>query len=447
MTDSMMETPVNSVPWRAATSSIALLALILLAGVVLPMELYAQRPASGSSADSARAAADSLAARLRRAEEAIALLHQQLGEQASTAVTTRSRMQLELTGRIAVHSFYNDGRVNNVDDPQIARPDSASSIPSSAFGMAIRQTTLGAVITARDVLGGRFVGDIDVDFFGGQQPSSGGRNFPLMRVRTARGTVKWPNGEIMVGQESPLIVGVNPITPAAIGTPDFATAGNLWLWLPQARGTIETSGRVRFALQGAVIGNITGDGVGTFDTDADAAEKTGRPAGEGRLRVRWGEDERAGEVGCGGHVGWVAVPAATRQTNAVACDAHISLMSGVEIRGEAYSGRGLRGLGGGGISQNIGRSAAPLSDKGGWGQLNVDVHPVVRVGAGFGEDQPDEPDVPAGGRLNNQALAAYTIIKPGGPVFLGVELRRLTTRYATGSVRNNHISISTGFEF
>ena len=196
-----------------------------------------------------------------------------------------------------------------------------------------------------------------------------------------------------------------------------------------------------------MIGNITGDAVGTFDTDADAAEHSGRPAGEGRVRVRWGEDERASEIGCGGHVGWIEVPNATRQTNAVACDAHVSLLSGVEIRGEAYTGRGLRGLGAGGISQNIGRSGSPLDDKGGWGQLNVDVHPLVRIGAGYGEDRPDEPDVPANGRLNNQALSAYSIIRPGGPVFLGFEFRQISTRYGSGTVKNRHISIATGFEF
>lgn len=438
---------MNSVARRVAASSTVVVAVLLLASITPPIALYAQRPASGSSADSTRAAADSLAARLRRAEDAIEILQKQLAEQSSTAVTTRSRMQLELNGRILVHSFYNNGRVNNSDNPQLVRPDSASALPASAFGMAVRQTTLGAVVSARDVLGGRFVGDVDVDFFGGQQASSGGRNFPLMRVRTARGTLKWTNGEIMAGQESPLIAGVSPITPSAIGTPDFAAAGNLWLWLPQIRGTVESRGAVRVGLQGAVIGNVTGDAVGLFDTDVDAAEHSGRPAGEGRLRVRWGEDDRASEVGCGGHVGWVETASATRQTNALACDAHVSLVAGVELRGEAYTGAGLRGLGGGGISQNIGRSGSPLNDKGGWGQINVDVHPLVRIGAGYGEDRPEESDVPVNGRLNNRAVAAYSIIRPGGPLFIGVELRQLTTRYAAGSVQNRHISIATGFEF
>ena len=387
MTGFSVEARLNSVAARVTASSAVFTATALLATGFLVTPLGAQR-ATGTAADSSRAAADSLASRLRRAEEAIALLQQQLGEQASTAVTTHSRMQLEVTGRVLVHAFRNERRVNNVDDPQFVRPDSASGLPISSLGLAIRQTTLAVALTARDVLGGRFAGDVDVDFFGGQQPSTGGRTFPLLRIRTARGAVKWAHGEVLVGQESPLIAGVNPVSPAAIGIPAFAGAGNLWLWLPQVRATVEAGGDVRLALQGAVLSNITGDAVGVFDTDADAAERSGRPATEGRLRARWGEDDRASEVGCGGHLGWVAVPGANARTYAIACDARIVLIPGLEVRGEGYTGTGLRGLGGGGIGQNLGRSGTPHDDRGGWAQLNIDANTLVRLGGGCGVDEP-----------------------------------------------------------
>ena len=433
---------LNSVAARAKASSTTLLLAALIATGAPATRAQAQRAAG----DSARAAADSLAARLRRAEEAIALLQQQLAEQASSGVTTRSRMQLEFTGRVLVHAFRNDRRVNNVDDPQFVRPDSASPLSPEALGLAIRQTTLGLVVTSRDVLGGRFVGDLDVDFFGGQQPSSGGRTFPLLRVRTARGAVKWANGELMVGQESPLIAGLNPVSPAAIGTPGFVTAGNLWLWLPQLRGSVETGGPMNFGLQAAILAPTTGDAVGLFDTDTDAAERSDRPSTEARVRVRWGDGDRPSEIGCGGHLAWIALPGALARTDALACDARV-VLGPVELRGEGYTGHGLRGLGGGGISQNLSRTGMPLDDSGGWGQINVDANSFVRVGAGCGVDEPRQSDVSAGGRLRNQACAGYTIIRPGGPLFLGAEYRRIETRYAGGSIANNHFNLSFGFEF
>ena len=433
---------LNSVAARARSSSVALVLAALIATAGCATRAHAQ----GAASDSGRAAADSLAARLRRAEEAIALLQQQLAEQASSGVTTHSRIQLELTGRVLVHAFRNDRRVNNVDDPQFVRPDSAAALPAEGLGLAIRQTTLGLVVTSRDVLGGRFAGDLDVDFYGGQQPSSGGRTFPLLRVRTARGAVKWSNGELMVGQESPLIAGLNPVSPAAIGTPGFVTAGNLWLWLPQVRASVETGGPLNFGLQAAVLASTSGDAVGLFDTDADAAERSGRPATEARVRIRWGEDGPPSEIGCGGHLAWIALPGALARTDALACDARV-VLGPVELRAEGYTGRGLRGLGGGGISQNLSRTGSPLEDSGGWGQVNVEANSLVRVGAGCGVDEPRQSDVSIGGRLRNRACAGYTIVRPGGPLFLGAEFRQIQTRYASGPVTNTHLNLSLGFEF
>lgn len=408
--------------------------------------LVAQR-APATPADSARAAADSVAARLRRAEDAIAALQQQVADQESSGVTTHARMKLEINGRVLLNTFSNDARVNNVDDPQFVRPDSTQPLPVEGVGMAIRQTTLGILLTSRDVLGGQFSGDLDVDFFGGQQPSSGGRTFPLLRLRTARGAVRWSGGELMIGQEMPLISPLNPVSPAAIGTPDFAAAGNLWLWLPQFRGTVETKGAVRYALQGAVLANTTGDAVGPFDTDVDPAERSRRPAFEGRLRARWGDDDRPSEVGCGGHLAFLAVAGGnTVQTNAVACDARLNV-SRLELRAEAYKGRGLRGLGGGGIGQNVGRGNVPLDDRGGWAQVNVEANALVRVGAGCGIDAPAESDVIPGGRLRNRACAGYGIFRPSGPLFFGAEFRRIDTKYASGSLANNHFNLAAGFEF
>src|SRR6185436_10801364 len=194
------------------------------------------------------------------------------------------------TGRVVMNAFSNERGVNNVDDPQFVRRDTASSLPVSGFGMAVRQTMLGIRTTVSDVAGGTFRGVMDVDFYGGQQPSSGGRTFPLLRLRTAHATLRWPHAEILAGQEIPLFSPQNPVSPASFGTPGFVAAGNLWLWLPQLRFTTEAGSTVRLALQGAVLAPTSADPVGVFDTDFDAAERTRRPYLESRLRLRWGED-------------------------------------------------------------------------------------------------------------------------------------------------------------
>lgn len=405
----------------------------------------------------ARAQEDSTQARLRALEATVEMLQKQLAEQATTAVQTRSRIQLELTGRVVINAFSNERRVNNVDDPQFVLRDSAILIPSNGFGMAVRQTMLGLRTQVSDVGGGTFRGVVDVDFYGGQLPSSGGRTFPLLRLRTAHGTIRWAHGELLAGQEIPLVSPLNPISPAAVGTPGFVAAGNLWLWLPQLRGTIESGSKLKFGLQGAVLAPTSADAVGTFDTDFDVAERSRRPYLETRLRVRWGDDpSQQSEVGCGAHIGWVVVPTVLHPqldsmltSKVIGCDVRASIFDWLELRGEAYGGQLARGLGGGAIGQGIGQNGRPVQNAAWWGQVNF--HPIsqVALGAGCGVDEPDASDlVPAvNTRYRNQACAVYSIVRPAGPVFIGAEVRQMETKYQTRSFTNHHLNLTFGFEF
>jgi hypothetical protein len=299
------------------------------------------------------------------------------------------------------------------------------------------------------VLGGAFLGDVSLDFYGGQQPSTGGRTFPLLRLRTARAIVHWQAAEVLVGQETPLIAGLNPVSPSSVGTPDFVAAGNLWLWLPQIRLSGDVGSDLRLGAQIAVLAPTSGDAAGAFDTDLDAAERSGRPYLQARVRARWGEAETAGEVGCGVHQGWIAVPgdARLRQSQAFACDAKLPLTRHFELRGEGYAGQALRGLGGGAIGQNIGAGSASVPTRAGWMQMNVKPAFALEGGGGCGVDDPDDAKLPAGSRLRNAACAAYAILRPSGPLFMGLEYRRIRTTYAAGPFTNDHLAIALGFEF
>jgi len=407
---------------------------VILAALLLASPLRAQRTQ-----------ADSLAERLRRAEAAIATLQQQIGEQSESGVKTRSGARMEISGRVAVNAFGNSRRVNNVDDPQFVQPDPAPGVPMRGVGMAIRQTRLGLAVSGVNALNGAFTGDVDVDFYGGQQSSSGGRTFPLLRIRTARAIVRWANADLLIGQESPLVSGLNPVTPAAIGTPEFATAGNLWLWLPQLRFGVHSAGAVQFGAQAAMLAPTSGDPVAAFDTDYDLAERSQRPYLQARVNARWGEGETVRDVGCGYHQGWL-VPVTTRvSSNAIACDVLLPMTDRIELRGEAFSGQALRGLGGGGIGQNFLPANLPLKTKGGWAQLNVRPAVGFRVGLGCGTDQPES----GAARRRNDACSTYTFVRPaGGPIFFGAELRRIRTAYAASArYTNDHVTITTGFEF
>lgn len=397
--------------------------------------------------DTTRTSRDSLAARLQRAEEAIEQLRQQAGQQ--SGVQPRPGMSVEINGRVLVNAFSNTRRVNNVDVPTFVRPDSAGAFPAGGLGMAIRQTTLGIAVTSQDVLGATFLGDLDVDFFGGQQPSSGGRTFPLVRLRTARGQLNWTNAQVMVGQEGPLMSPLNPVSLSAVGIPGFTSAGNLWIWLPQARLTLRTSGSVRLGIAGAVLAPMSGDANGLFDTDNDLAERSRRPFVEGRASVSWGLDEMAGSIGVSGHGGWFVRPGTTNQLESVAvgADAKIPLASWLELRGEWFSGDGMRALGGGAIGQLLDTGGDPLKSTGGWAQVNLKPSTRFEFGAGYGFDDPDDAVLGASARKKNAQTTAHLHLRPAGPIILGFEYRRLETTYTSGPLVNDHFNIAIGFVF
>src|SRR2546425_563697 len=132
-----------------------------------------------------------------------------------------SKRTVEFAGLALVNGFFNNAPVNNSDVPQFALPDTA---PVGAGGAAIRQTRLRVFLTDPNVLRGSFTGEIDADFFGGQEPSSGGRTFPLLRLRRAVATISWSHTQLLFGQESPLAPAPTPPSAAAARTSRRACA-------------------------------------------------------------------------------------------------------------------------------------------------------------------------------------------------------------------------------
>lgn len=367
---------------------------------------------------------------------------------AAAAPAPAAHSTVEFSGLVLINGFFTNARVNNSDVPQFAEAD---TFGVAGTGGTIRQTRLGAFLTDPEVLGGTFTGELDVDFFGGQEPSSGDRTFPLLRVRRAVGTLQWSHAQLLFGQESPLVAERSPRSLASIGFPDFAGAGNLWLWTPQARVTVETGYSLRLALQGAVLAPIAGTPQTTFTTQPDSAERTKRPAFEGRLRLAWGPSDDPSEIAVGGHYSWIkGFDTATGDTilvsKAVTADLRISVGI-VELIGEAYTGQALAGLGGGGIGQNTGLGGVPVRTKGGWGQLNVKAVKHVVIGGGCGLDDPTDADVLATGRLRNFVCAGHADWRPQGPLVFGFEFRHFETRYPDGDFTANHLNLAAGFRF
>ena len=438
-----------------------------------PAAAFAQTPTTpgapaASTPDSL--SPDSLAARLARAEAAIAALRQQMATESQTTVHTRSRVQLDLNGMIITNAFYTNGRANSLDVPLIALAPTNDAVEDHAFGATVRQTRLGGGVTVNQVLGGSCIGDLEIDFFGGVSNGPGDRRlFPEPRLRTTTATLSWSRTSLMVGSDVPLVSRLTPISVAAIGIPEFSGSGNLWNWLPTIRlsqriaATPVAHTTLRWVVQGAVMSPFAGAQYPGDPDIADAGERSARPAFEGRVFAQWGDTtssgssdvtigDGGGEIGIGVHHGWVSVGDAPLQnSNAITADWRISFTPRVELRGEWYAGRLVRGLGGGGINQAFGKPIGneplgpPINDQAGWGQLNAQFLSTLLGGAGCGLDVVDLADRPV--RTRNTVCSAYTLWRPSEPFFVGLEFRGVATRYDTGATgRVRQLNLGIGFE-
>jgi len=368
-------------------------------------------------------------------------------------VSTRSGLELQISGMILLNGFYNSDAVNNSDVPLYAsRPDTTSTLPVSGFGGTARQSRLTLVVTSPDVLGASMSGELDVDFFGGQEPSTGGRFFPLLRIRRTRLDLWWTHVNVMIGQEVPLIAELNPRSLASIGIPGFAGAGNLWFWIPQARVGVETGETIRVGVDGAVLAPSSYEAQGNeFTTQHDIAERSGRPSVEARGRLGWRGESTSGEVSIGGHLGWLATDGdSLLDSKAVAASARLRPLRLLELRGEVYTGEGVAGLGSGAIGQNFGLNGVPIGTTAWWAQLNVLPSDAWELGGGVGIDDPKDEDIdPATQRSKNTVWEVHAIWRPA-PLVVGLEFRRLETEYGANvnwTWTTNHVNLALGFEF
>ena len=358
---------------------------------------------------------------------------------------------VDLKVMVLMNGFYTSGKTNNVDLPQVAVPPStADSIATDGLGATIRQSRVTAHAFLSGFAGGDFNAELDVDFWGGQQPSNGGRTFPLLRIRRAWAQMTWGGLNLLVGQEAPPIVELNPSSLASIGLSSLSASGNLWLWIPQIRltGDVLTSANGRLSLEATVLAPTGYEAQGAFLTQPDEAEASKRPYLQGRILYRWGEADHSGQVSVGGHLGWFATTGDSLLDSKAAAfllQAPIGRM--VEIRGEAFVGQAVAGLGGGAIGQNFGLNGVPVRTNGGWGQLLVRPSPGWEIGASYGIDDPKDDDLDiATQRLKNETVVGEIQWRPA-PLILGIEFRHIATTYGAGTETANHVNLGLGAEF
>jgi hypothetical protein len=367
----------------------------------------------------------------------------------------RPAPEVRLNATVLLNGFYTSARSNNADLPQFAVPrDAGDSFPTAGVGGTMRQSRVQARAFLAGVAGGDFNAELDVDFWGGQQPSNGGRTFPLLRIRRAWAELAWDRFRLMAGQEAPPIVELNPSSLASIGLSSLSSSGNLWLWIPQLRltGVLVSGAAARLELEGAVLAPTGYTAQGPFLTAPDRAEQSKRPGLESRLRLHFGKGATDGEVSVGGHLGWLATTGdSVLQSRAAAVLVRAPVGRTLELRGEGFVGRGIAGLGGGAVGQNFGTGGRLVRTHGGWGQLLLKPRRDVEFGVSYGIDDPKDSDLDGtvvATRLKNETVGGHVQWRPD-PFILGLEFRHIATTYGPswGKVTVDHLNLALGAHF
>jgi hypothetical protein len=270
-----------------------------------------------------------------------------------------------------------------------------------------------------------------------------------MRIRRTRADLTWRNAAVMVGQDAPLISELNPTSLAALGFPEFAGSGNLWLWIPQIRAGISGGGALRAGVDLAVLAPGAATPQDLFATQPDRAERSARPFVQGRAFARWGDPDDPSEVSAGAHLGWLATTGdSLLQSRALAGSVRLALTRFAELKGEAFVGEALGVLGAGGVGQTVGLGDVPVRTRGGWGQLNLRPGAGLEIGGGAGLDDPNDADLdPAVARLENRSFSGHLTWRPR-PLAIGLAVRRIGTRYGpAGRQWNSHVNLAIGLMF
>ncbi len=414
----------------------------LLAKVnALQEELAAARGgAAGAGAESTPAATGPTLAERVAAQEA------RTAEQQQTKVEASERFPIRLTGMALFNAYRNSESSGAAAFPTAAVAGGASG------GATFRQSILGLDYFGPQTFGdGKVSGSVRLDFYGG----SGQSLDQVVRLRTAAIGIDWVDQSFRVALDKPLVALRAPESLAQVGVPALTGAGNLWLWIPQARFEQsfhfgESSG-IRADLA-AVATNVTGPVYGEYGskTTAIAGGDPTRPGIEGRLEFFSGGDDRRIEIAPAFHHSVAHVAGLSAPTDVYSLDWLARATHALSFTGTVFMGTDTAALGG--LQQGIvlagSRYAESVHSAGGWGQLTWRLVPRLWFNFFSGEEAPRDARLPAGAIGRSLAYGANVFYQIAPSVISSFEVHQYRTSYINSvPLLSNHYDLALAYRF
>ena len=375
--------------------------------------------------------------------ERVEVVETRVAEQADTKVESSQRFPIRLTGMALFNTFLNSRNNGGSQYPVIATPGLARN-----GGAAFRQTVIGLDFRGpQTVWGGKLHGSVFMDFFGG----SGQLLDQSVRLRTGVIALDWKQRSIAFGLDKPIFAPREPDSFAQVGVSPLTGAGNLWLWIPQARFEQD----FRFGESSGLRAQV-----GVVQTRESTPRsllpaytpgfENARPAIEGRFEFRHGAERRI-EIAPGFHNSVSHVDGFSVPSRLFSLDWLISPWRPIEFTGAFFSGQNVAPLGTGGAGGGILIPAylrpQPVHAIGGWGQIAYRVTPRLSFHLFSGQQDNRESDVIAGQVGKNLSFGANLFYRIAPNVIVSFESSQVRTRRTSTTVLNNHYDLALAYLF
>jgi hypothetical protein len=376
-------------------------------------------------------------------EERVTVEEQRTAEQAQTKVEASHKFPIQLNGMVLFNAFANSaGNASEYSDNYnlLTGPN--------RDGATLRQTLLGLDFQGPHLPGnGRVNGSITMDFSSG----SSDPEYIRLRLRRADISLDWANRSFSIGQDKPLISPYQPDSLAEVGIPPLAGAGNLWLWLPQARYEERLHLGTSSGINAQLSVMQTEESYATLPPALQNKLEETRPALEGRFAF-WHkiDDTRRFELAPGFHVSTTHVAGSSVASHIGSLDWLIVPGSHLQFSGTVFKGQNVAGLGalGNGFTITPKGDVRPVNSAGGWAQAAFPITNRLTFNVFSGLENDHSPFLTASNIVHNWTYAANLLYHLGPNVVVGLEALQMRTRSFAGVAGlQNHYDLALGYLF
>jgi hypothetical protein len=377
-------------------------------------------------------------------DERLAIQESRVEEQAQTKVEASEKFPISLTGMVLFNTYLNSRQGGGGEYPTAA---ALTSGPEAA-GATLRQTVIGLVYHGpQTFLGGTVHGSLYMDFF------TGGVNFnSTLRLRTGSISLNWKTRSVMVGIDKPIFNPREPSSLAQVGISPLTGAGNLWLWLPQARVEQDFAFNASTGVR-AVTGVVETHEASPYNTPSTpVAVASVRPGIEGRYEFYHKfDDDRRIEIATGFHASATHAGGFSIPSEVLSFDWLFKPTKRLDLTGVFFTGQNVANLGTGAINEGyaVYRNSAPaIVSRGGWAQFTV--HTTRRLDLHlFSGLQYYESAVLRGDDASRNVQYGVNLFYHIAPnVIFGPEISQFRTLYlADGTRLTNHYDVALAYLF